>query len=151
MLNALTALRSRLPIPLRAAYLRLAALSTPRALVTARIRLARIARDIAQRDHIADVSRRLRRSLASRPRQLTTEQLATLGVMARITGDRDLAAAAMVAPWSTAAMATCVAAQAQLDESVSRGRLVSAQALAIEVRGHDENGWRPSACMSVPA
>jgi hypothetical protein len=79
-----------------------------------------------------------------RPR-LTAAQLETLGTAARITGDRDLKIAVALAPWSHAAMATCVAKQAEIDRSVELGRLVTAQAqtdeIVIEVRGPDEVEW----------
>ena len=89
-----------------------------------RVLLSRMARDIITRDHAVEVSARLRRSLTTRAPQLTAPQLADLGLIARITFDRELQVAVDLTPWSHAAMATCVDRQAEMERSVAVGRLL---------------------------
>lgn len=123
-----------------AAYLMYAALLVSPA---TRVRTAIARRNAVTNAHVADVSRRLRRAIASRAQQLTPEQLADLGQRARIAGDRSLALACDLAPMFPAEMARCVAAQAQVDESIACGRLVQQQAASEPLQIEERHEYQP--------
>ncbi len=116
-----------------------------------RIRAAILRRNAVTNAHVADESLRARRRTAARRPELTAAQLDAVGTRARIVGDLELAAAATIAQYSWAAMATCVAAQDANDRAVEVGRLVHARADALQIEARREyEPWVPSTVEVVP-